>query len=629
MADSIFNILPDKKRPFILKNQDAGDVQRLKLEVMDKVNSWENRQSNFFNEYAVYRESWRVQPLRGTSKRPSGLFDSKSGETHRATETLATLWFRMLTALDPFFNAYGEGVNEAGEEMSEGELFAVETVLEKQLEVSRFKEKLLRVLNSVALFGTAIVEEPFVSLPYGDRTKTMEYTDFILRSLIMTGFDTSVLDIDMSDYIFTIDYPTKWKLRNWSTSEDEVWDRVAMEKHFVESGDNVLKTTSQAYSRLTNSKQRAGYIERDTSIHEQINYHGRLDVENPVIGRLWDSLGRKDDPKFIDFSVGILDGVMVDKFHKTQFDTWHSRFKILHYKLFEFEPLGYGVGKIGRKKQREMDITESRTNDILMFSLYSMWKVGRFAGLKANQLNIKPWNLIELDDINQLEPIRPDIAAIQQSLQMMNIWREDFRQTVGAGTNLQAQITKASATESAIAQNEAIRGGSVHAEVIALPIKEHINTMHVNNLAFLDEPIWVASTGQNKPQSINRENLPQSVGFKIKIVTDKDSRPERLRVLLEGMQMVSSIRQDMPSSLNMLRPMAEEWFRLMDLDPRSLNEPVPVGDQLEQASRELNRNGGVQNEVQGEIADEESGAVQQQQTPVGPVGVSQGGVTGL
>lgn len=617
-----FNVIIPK--PFSISSQPKEHLEKIRDEVMDKVKTWERRQSGFFGEYQVYADSWRMKPKTSGSKKPSGLFNSRSGETHRATETLATAWERMITASDQFFEAVAEGYDDFGRELTEADLYATEKVLVKQLRWSKYKEKSLRSLRSLGIMGTVVFEEPFISLPYGDGQKVKEYTDFVFRSLLKTGFDTSVYDIDMSDYIFTVDFYTKWRLLNLATLEGDVWDRGALENYIKEATNNLQKGTD-VYDRVMASKQRAGYSDMDKDLYELISYHGRLDTENPVIQAYWESEGRQDDPKFCDFSVGILGGEKVVKFHPTQYGTWHSRFKVAHYKLFEDEPVAYGVGRIGRKGQRELDVTTSRANDILMFALYSMWKVGRYAGLKANQLNIKPWNIVELEDVNQLEPIRPDIQAIVQALAMMTMSKEDFRTTVGAATNLQAQLTKASATESAIAQNEAIRGVSVHAEIIAETfVREHIETMHLNNLNYLDNEIWVSSTGTQKPGFYNRNNLPRNIGFEIKTVTDKDFRPERVQRLLEALNLSTSIRNLVPSALNTILPLFEEYFRALGMNPRKLREPIPVNQQLEMALQRMNSKGGAPaNEVAGEMAGEEAGSgANVTESPVGPVETS-------
>lgn len=622
-AKQIFNVVIAK--PFDLSKQNKTALMRLRDEIMDKVKTWEARSTTFFREYHLFTDSWRVRPQTPSNKKPAGLFNSKSGETHRAVETQATLWTRMLTAADPPFEAVAQGTDDFGREPSEQDLYAAEQVIVRQLYWSRFKEKLLRWLRSLSLFGISIFEEPFVSIPHGGVQKRREYTDLLQRSAIQTGFDLSVLNPLDSDFIFTIDFPTKWRLRNWSTADDTAWSKKNLENALLKNPEFGKMDTS-IWQRIQESKQRAGYESMDMKeINEFINYHGRLETDNSVIRNLWDHLKREDDPRFVDFSVGLLNVDGVVKLHVEQYGDWRTRFKIGTVKQFEVEPYPYGVGKIGRKPQREQDITQSRINDLLMFGLYSPWKVGRFAGLKSNQLNIRPHMVIELEDINQLERVGIDIQALQQGLQMLGISQENFRNTVGAQTNLQAQITKASATESAIAQNEAIRGNSVQAETISDVLRDHYEQMHLNNLTYLDENIWVSATGEPnaKGQFYNRTNLPTHVGFIVKMVTDKDFRPERAQRLLEGLNVASSVRNDIPPAVNALMPVFEEWFRAMGMNPRKLKEQVPVEQIMQRQLQRVQGNPELQNEIAAEMAgDASGGGTNVIDSPVGPVATS-------
>ena len=634
MANELETFIPDliTPRPFVLSEQDSSAKDKIMVEVMDKVKDSEKRMNTFYAEMQDYIKSWKIEPRNSGSKKPIGLSNAKSGETHRGTETLATLWLRMLTAQDQFFEGTAEGLNDFGQEMSELDIYTAEAIILKQLRKSHYKEKLLKGTRSVALFGTVIFEEPWVGLPYGDGTKTFEYTDFQLRSLLQTMFDTTVFDIDMSDFMAVVDYVSKYRLRNMYTIDSETWDRAKIEEQISQYGSN-LNLATNTWHRIRESKQRMGYEGNDSSVMELVSYHGRLDSENPMIQSYMESVGLQEDPKFIDFSVKVLNGESIVQFHVTPYKTWHSRFKVAHYKLFELEPVGYGVGRIGRKSQRELDVTTSRMNDLLLFSLYSIWKVGRFAGLKANQFNIKPWNIVELEDISQLEPIRPDINAIAHALAMQGITREEFRASTGASSNLQAIATKASATEATLTQNEAIRAGSVHAEIISETLlREHIEQMHINNLNLLDDHIWVRVTGENKPRLVNKENLQSNIGFIIKVVTDKDFRPERLQKLLELIQIITSVRNFMPSSMNALEPTIEEAFRALGMNPRLLHKPIPVADQLINAlqkQQRIGQNTNLLNEVEGERAGAEAGSGANISTPLGLVPSSPLGAGGL
>lgn len=627
-------------QPFSLSTCDPVALGKIRDEIMDKVRAWEQALQPFFLEWQELSMNWRVQSrVKTGAKRPTGFHDSKSGETHRAAETLATVWFRMMTAADNFFEAVPKGLNAMGQELTPNDLYAIEKVLMTQLRTFHFKEKLLRSLRSLALFGTVIFEETWRQRIGADGMAYAEGTDFEHRSLLQTGFDTTVYDIDMSDFIFTVDFPTVWRLREWARSSPDIWDKSKiapyLENTEYSKNTNELKKGTQVFNRITERQQRAGYNVTDRNIRELISYHGKLDTNNSVIQQYWESEGRQDDPGDCDFTAGLLQGDEIVKFHMTQYRTWHSRFKTANFKLFELEPLAYGAGRIAKKTQRLIDVTDSRMDDILHFALYGMWKLGRFSGIKPSEFQIKPWNIIQLEDINQLEPLRPDMNAVVQALAMQLQRRDELRANTGATANLQAMDTKATATEATLTQSEAIRGAGVHAEIIAeTMIREHLEQMHINNLDNLDAAIWVAISGEQKQREYNKNNLPRNVGFEIRIVTDKNFRPERTKKILEALQMCTSIRNMVPGSINAVQPLFDEFFRTLDLNPRLLTRPIPIADQLIDSVNRAQRMGklgpaGLQDEQHAEMMGDGSGGGANITTPMGAVPTSPLGAGGL
>ena len=614
-------------------------LDKLKGEVIDKSSHWESRMTTFFGEYDEYVDSWRIVAKR-SGGRPKALFNSKSGETHRAVETQATFWFNQLTSADPFYYFQGEGMDQYGREVSEVELQAVEATIRKQLQYIRFTEKLMRGLRSLSLFGTMIMECPWTSFPYGDGEKTFEGTDLILRPLLTTGFNPFVFDLDQSEFIFTIDFPTVWMLRNWARNSKKDWNLGEIEKIVLEHGseNSAGASKTSTYSRVLTRKQRAGYQVIDNNNWEFIKYHGRIDMSDPevesFISQYWESEGRQDDPGNCDFSAGVLNEAGVVNFHATPFKTWHHLFKIAHSKLLELEPLGYGVGKIGRKRQKELDALESRTNDLTMFNVLPMWKIGKYAGVDVSKLTIKPWNFVELENIDQLEPIKANIEALPYSLNMQEIWKQDFRASNHAVDSMQGITNKSSATGQVIAQNESARVGNVMAKIIADSfLREFLQTCHTNNTYLMDNGFWVKAMGSPKPFYVNKDNLPLNVGVFIKLTTDRDSRPEVIQNVIQAMQIFTSIRNifDPVTAMNMEKVLTVKLLRAMGEDVRQLSAPVPVADQMLYQMRQqqrINPGGQMNQENQGEKRGEEAGGGgaggngNMITTPVGPVSSS-------
>ena len=613
--------------PFKLENCDPEDIKKLTEEVLDKIHTAENDLAEVYSEHDEFVDSWRIKPRRVNAGKPTGFSNDKSGETHRAAETLATSWVRMLTADDPWIQGVAEGLDENGFQITEEMIYANESLLMRQMEEFGFKTALYKGMTSTGLFGSVIFENFWKQLFNLDGSVYMEGTEARMRSLLLTFFDTSCEEYGDSEFMATVDFPSIWRLKSWVTSDPEEWSQAVLQeldpkKYEINGGGR-----SQAYNRLISRRQRAGYNQFSTHVRELLNYHGRLDPSNRVLQQYWDSLGIKENPDKFDFTFGLLDEKVAAKFHVTQYGDWRTKFQWAQYKPFELEPLAYGAAKLGRVKQRELDLVGSRANDILFFALNNMWMVDRYANIKQEQLMINPNNVIEVDGppSEKVTALRPDIQAIIQALSMMGISREELRSNTGAASQLQAVLTKATATENSIAQSEAVRALGVHAEMIAETfLRRFVRQCHVNNHHLLNNDVWLYVTGTKKPRSINRNQIPRNIGYRIKCTTDKNFRPERLQKIIEGLQMVMHINNVYPESLNALKPLWEEYYRSLGMNPGLLNQPIPIKDQMSMAMQRRFKSGGAQAVAEGQdvSAFGSTGSVDQISTPTPTVPTS-------
>lgn len=620
-------------KPFSISDpQWKESFDKIRSETVDKSVQWENRMNPMFGEWEEYTNNWRVQATRPAGM-PNRLFNSKSGETHRATETLVTKEFLNLLSATPWFYATGEGLDDFGREVSEVELQATEQTLYKQQQKIRFEEKFERGLRSKKLFGSMIVECPWTSFPYGDGEKSFEGTDFVPRSLLTTGFNPFVFDLDQSDYIFTIDFPTIVMMRNWAKNNPKDWNMEAINKIYDEhksykgaSVQGASKTTT--YSRVLQRKQRAGYSVMESQVLELLSFHGRIDTDLDVVQAYWEDQQRTDDPSLSDFSVGIMQEEGVIKFHATPFKSWHHLFKTSHEKLFELEPLGYGVGKIGRKRQRENDALESRMNDLIMFNVLPMWKIGKYAGVDVSKLTIKPWSFVELENIDQLEPIKANIEALPYAANIQNLFKEDFRAMTGATGTLQGTGgNSGSATGDSIIQNESMSMVNMRAKITAnVFLRDYLETCHVNNIYLMDNGFWIKTMAVERPFYVNRNNLPANVGFLLKMAADDGGKQKEISNCIQALQMATSFRNS-PTALNVVEPLWQKLFRLLGEDTRLLTKPLPMYQQMLLNMQLQGKNGALQGQEtapQSMQAGAQAGGgtpdgQQISHTPVGPV----------
>ena len=520
-------------------------------EIKEKIDYWHSRLVSQLYRFNTYADFWRlVKPTRGGSL--DGFANPQLTETTRATEAIATFLYRALTSAQPNFQLLSHNPM-----VTQEQLYKSECVIEWQKQVTQYPRKLLKALRSQTLMGTVGIEEPFVvNKPY------FESTDFVPRSLLQMAFDPLAIDIATSGWHAFIDFVTEEMLVNMAQKMPEVWDPEAIQE-VIDSGKQYGNMTPEVISRLA----AAGYYSFSggpttanvSHIFYMVTYYGPL-TDNPL-------------PDGQEWCVSTINDLHIIRAHPSPYKRRPVGFS--HLNEFELEPYGYGTGRIAENLQPEMNSNRGRMHDTITFSLFNMWIASRMANIKTNQLRIKPWGVVETDDPDGLKPIRPQLEGVNYGIQLENLMKNEYRATTGATDNLQALVTEATATESSIAQSEAVRRLSVIAEINAeVLLRDHVSKMHENNQTFLDQAFWIASTGSGKekgPMKVYPSDIALDAQVIVKVVNDKDFRPQRNKDLLNFIQIVSSIRSAItPQTIQLLMPFIEEFARGVQVDPNAV-----------------------------------------------------------
>lgn len=465
------------------------------------------------------------------------------------------MMFRMMTSHDPNFSLY-----PLRDDVTMRDIEMNETVLRVQMREILWKRKLLRGLRSQTLFGTVPIETPWMS-QFSSGQVSFEATDFIPRSLLQFAFDPTVSDIRLSDWYIVMDVLSPTKLRHLAKTQPGIWDGVEIERAIEEMG-----TVTQVNRRVSERLSRAGYSLEDKKAL--------------LVTTRWGC-----DEDGVEMVSTIINEKFLVRHHENPFPDGRRPFLISTLNDFELEPYAYGVGAMGKRTQAELDANRNRNNDLMTFSQFHMWKMSRNSGLRTRSIRIVPFKVLEMEDIAGLEPLRPDLAGLKAGLEHEDRLKEEYRAITGAMTNLQAGTTEATATEASITQNEAVRRVAVLAEVSAEDqVRNYIYTCLQNNAAFLDRPVWVNITGDAPPMAVFPQTLKKSMGVEAKITTDKDFRPERTRRMIEFLQIISSVRQQIPASVNIM-PIVEEIARSFNIDSKKIFGQNTAMDQILNASR--------------------------------------------
>lgn len=562
--------------------------------VVERIQDWETGLNQFFGLWNEYASAYEMKDTQA-DPRPKGISRNVSAETPRAVNTLATSITRMQTADDPPFELRSDTIPE-------DKLFDMERRIQKNLEVFQFKRNLLKGNRPLCLFGTQVWEKPYMSTPAGVNS-TFEGTAFKPVSLLQMAFDPNSYDMDSSDHMSPVIELTDFQLLNLANSGAQVWDMGKIEDAIKEGNDT---QGSGLFSRSTRDNRRikAGYSEIKSKRHELVMYNGRVSkevIETPEFQEMWtQKYGRTDDPRLTDITIGVLDRKYIVRLHPCPYGTWHHLYDIGHFIEMELESLGYGVGPLGKDLQKDMNRTLRYVSNVAKFSLFNMFLAGRGSGLKSGKMNIIPWSALQVGDISQIKELRPQIEGITAGLKLYEILRDDFRGVTHATTTLQAAISGATATESSLAQSEALRAISITAEVNSdSVIRPYFRTVVINMV----------------DQNPYDTNLYRDVDIFAKVTTDKDYRPEHAKKLLEYATAMLSIRSQAPIDFN-VQPILDKLSRAVDINPRLTRAPIPQTDRMLNILQRLQGNPQMKDALMGEQAGaSQPGANVSQPTP--------------
>lgn len=552
----------------------------------ERLTDWETGSNPFFGLWNEWSGSYEMKYVDG-EKRPDGISKNVVAETPRAVNTLATSITRMQTSNDPPF----ELRSKQGFPEDEEKLFYMENKLKENITQFEFKRNLLKGNRGMCLFGTQVWEKPYLAIPNGSPNPTYEGTAFRPLSLLQCAFDTTVYDMEQSDYFGQVTRVGKHYLRGLANFGGEIWDRNKIDEGIKQTD---VGSGQQGFSQssIDSRRLRAGYQETKYKQTELVLFHGKLPdeiLEMPDFQQMWAQYGRTDDPRFCDITLGILNRKYLVRFHPTPYGTWHHLYNVGHYIEFELEPYAYGVGALGQSLQRDMNRIQRYANDVAKFSLFNMFLAGRGSGLKSAQMNVFPWSAIQVDDVNQIKPLTPQVEGILNGLKLQEMTREDFRGVTHATSTLQAVLTGATATEASLAMPEALRAISLCAEVNGDSVIRPYYTTSIINM--IDQNPYDARMMQ--------------VDVTPKLTTDKDFKPQQAKMLMDFAQFATSASQMLPIDFN-IEPVLEYLGRSAGINPREFKKPKTQADRMLEVMRRLNNGnpGAVSNSVAGQVTGE-------------------------
>ena len=522
----------------------SGSMEKRVLdEVVGKIEDYEASMSQHMAEVGELSDLYKVR----APKRKKGAFSNpRLPEFHRACNALSTIVFRMLTAKDPYFSASPTDMVADYDQLD-----TLTHTFKTQLKYSRYKHNLMRACSYLPVFGTTIVQEDYQIVgvsPFGRRIPT---TAFIPRVLDQVFFDRGTTDIESSDWIATADVTSSHALRRIAEDQDAIlstWNKKALE-----AAANTTEESSTINPRVLQRLSRDGSMDEQAykSRKELVMYYGKIDAMNDGI----------------EYVLGLVNRKFLVRFHANKFQHGKRQFRISKWMDFD-NALGLGLG-IFSKLHRSMDANRQKVQDNISMQAYNMWK-RRKNTVDDESLQIRPLQVIDVDNPDDLTPLQVSVSGADSGLKLEELLKAEFKAATLATDTLQGTVTDVTASEAVIAQNEALRGISTRAELIADSlVREHLEVMHWNNVQNIRAPFNINKSGISR--RVYPADLQIDLDFEALVTTDKDFKPQRLDKLINLVQILVSTKSSHPDQMAIsILPIVKQIAYMLDVNPEDV-----------------------------------------------------------
>ncbi len=524
----------------------ASKEQAVIAEIVEKAQDYEKSMTGFMSEIGEWADLFKIRPPVRKSHTYS---NPRRTEFFRACNTIGTLMYRMMTSADPFFS-----LNPVDLDANFDDLETLTHVIKTQLKHARYRANLLKSCMFLPTFGTVIAQEDYRVLGVSMFGRRIPVTTLTPRPMDQVMFDRGTFEIERADWIATSDITSPQDLMQLAQEVKTIkspWNVKALEAASADKEES-NKINPQVLNRIA----RGGYSNED-AFHrkkELLMYYGKLNAMNDGV----------------EYVAALVNRKFLVRFHANNFQHGRRNFRIAKWIDFD-APWGLGLGKLLANQHRSMDGNLQRMIDKGVMATYNMWK-RRKNTVADEDLVIRALQVVDVDNMDDIQPIEVGTEGVNTSLKLDEVLKSEFRNASGAVDTLQAIVTGATASESSLAQNEAMRNISVKAEIAAdALVREHVENIHANNVQNVRQPFNINKAG------IARRIYPSDLRFDLeieaKVTTDRDFKPQRLDKLLQAAQIASSTKSNHPELADIsIRPLFRAIAYMLDVNP---NELVP------------------------------------------------------
>lgn len=392
-------------------------------------------------------------------KHYEGLANIFVPELLRAVETITGKIYSVIFAQPDWFD-----YQERADEFDNGGALALTALTKYQMEENAFKSRIMDSIRQMVIAGLTVrkigwdydeIERTIPGPPDANgkptkkkRPETIKDT-WTFDPVDILTFQISDISVPYNDvqkarwigeqYIATKAYIDERTRRGW-------FSKVMKDK----LTDEPKPASSNVSSNVTNRLQSSGFntVTSEVGKYELIERWGLVPCEWVMDSKQMDEEGYEEGD-LCEGVIVIANRTAILKLEKNPF--WHNQkpYVVCPYVPQEFQLPGIGACEIGESLQEEINDTRNQTMDNKTMILACMWLRSKTSGVKNDSLRVRPNGIIDTNDMEGLEPLRPPMVT-QVGTSMEGVAKNDLREGVGAASNLQgiAQAGVDTATES-------------------------------------------------------------------------------------------------------------------------------------------------------------------------------------
>lgn len=558
------------------------ESDKILASVISEIDQSERTLNPWKNKVVRYNELYKMIQKK---KNYEGLANVFVPEILRAVETISANIYKAITGSNPWFEYLGR------EKDDEGSALAMTQLVNYQMDENGFKSKLMDSIRQMVISGVTVrkVLWDFQQVSRkGKKVVTNSVVDSITkkqtknRKVVDNNFAETIRDhwtfegVDLLGFhISDVNTPyhdiqkAKWMAEQYFV--EEAWLREKFRKDWITDAYKEVLGSLQAnndseYKRLYKDRNSANYNEESDRKDFEIIERWGLGRAKWVYSQEQLKQLNLDPEDLVETVIIICNRKFVLKLEANPFAHGQKPYLSCPYIPEEFNWAGMGAGQIGEKLQEELNDSRNQVMDNKTLNLMCMWLKSKGSGIKNSQLRVRPLGVIDTNDMNGLEPLRPPVLT-GVGINIEGVVKNDLRESVGASSNLQgiAQAGVDTATESTIINREAFGRLAMIAEMYGnIVLKPMFMMIQYLNYQFYVQAKVIKVIGL---QGIKFRKLDpdEIVGYKdvvIHLTTDVSDNPAVLR---QQLIQFWTILQQMPPELiqfhwNMLDKIYKQFF---------------------------------------------------------------------